>query len=168
MIFSAAGNAKSSASVGVSSRDKASACPASCYVLYSLQHGPEHFGGRKDIVRRRDEGFMLLSALFVLMICAVLSTILMQSMLSSSAKSTVNHVSLQAGWYASTSVEFVGDSERYCAQTLQLAQTSKVVVSGQSCKLEYRCNRLDRVLNTSVSCVLDDGSHIMRAASKTY
>jgi len=127
----------------------------------------------------KSTGFMLLSALFVLMICAVLSAVLVQNMVNSSSGNVVNHVSLQAGWLAESSLEFSTDIVASCndrpetgtdlTQLRRLtARPAAVIVSGQQCELTLACKHSKNRLEASVACTLESGAQVLRTAYKDY
>lgn len=123
--------------------------------------------------RKSQQGFMLLSAVFVLLICTTLGVVLVKGIEQSSANRAVNYWSTQAYLFARSSLELVEEFDTFCQQNGLKGQyeqgLSQMVSSdGRVCDLNYRCDQQTRSAEAAVSCSINQELTVVRIAKKHF
>lgn len=123
--------------------------------------------------RNAQQGFMLLSAVFVLLICATLSVVLVKGVEQSSASRAVNYWSTQAYLFAQSGLGVVKEVGAFCHQRdlqtqYEQALSEMFSTERQVCDLSYRCDQQAFSLEVAVSCSINKELTVSRVAIKHF
>ena len=110
---------------------------------------------------RVEQGFMLLSAVFVLLLCAVLSLTLVERTISVSERSATNMLSTQAYFYADSVLVAADDSDACDVNSSHALAKHDAL----TCKVRVECSESEMRSAVAV-CKTRDGIPIVRKAMK--
>ena len=122
--------------------------------------------------RPNQAGFMLLSAVFVLLICATLGAVIVHGIDQSSQSRALNYWSTQSYLFAQSSLSAVGETSAACAkdgaQLKRLEAALSDVFSQQNrvCDLAYTCSSENDTVSATVSCTINQELSAARIATK--
>jgi len=128
-------------------------------------------GSQRGFGNSGHSGFMLLSAVFVLLICATLGVLIVNSVEQGSSNRAVNYWSTQAHLYAQSSLSFVAEDVDVCQNTmtrqaLEMQLSRWFSAKNRVCTLSYDCETQEKRVVARVSCEINQELRVSRSAVK--